>query len=514
MFSETEKSLVNIAKGAGIVFLAQVIGILLGIINQVILGRTLGPSNFGLFNLGLTVIGIILPFTTFGLYSAIRQFIPHYRGINRNDKVKGGIYFLLNFSLITGLSLSVFLFFLSPIIAVNIFHNENLEIVIKLLCISFPFYVLYFVGTNIAQAFKISKYYLYLNTLLLKITCIVIFILFLIFGYKLLGAIVAYNIGTALVATAYIYIIFKKFIPSLHCNKHERHVKKELFSIGWPLFFAGFFYLFTESTAKILLGIYMNTSDVGIYSAVFTIASLALYVMISFDYIFLPTVAEFYGKNDFTGIKKILCSISKWVFLLTLPMILYISFFSKNTIFLFYGSAYTAGSIALIILLFGIAMNGLTGMTGEVLVGIRKTKLNLLTEVFGAITNVGLNIFLIPKFGILGAAIGTSISIAVRNLAQLGFVYKELKIHPYDKSFLKIIFSSIIALIPILFLPGWIISDKYLFLITLPIFGGIYLLCLFILKSFNDYDKMIIRVMLTKIGLKKIYEINLFKKNI
>lgn len=506
MLSETEKSLVNIAKGAGIVFFAQVVGIILGIINQVLLGRTLGPDNFGLFNLGTTFIVILLPFTTFGLYSAIRQFIPHYLGINRNDKVKGGIYFLLNLSLITGITFSVLLFLLSPVIAVNIFHNENLEIVIKLLCIAFPFYVFYFVGTNITQAFKISKYMLYLNTLVLKIVSIVIFVLFLIFGYKLLGAIVAYTIGIALVAIAYIYLIFKKFIPSLHCDTTEKHVKKELFTIGWPLFLAGFFYLFIESTDKILIGIYMTTSDVGIYSAIYIIASLALYIMVSFQYIFLPTVAEFYGKKDFMGIKKILCSISKWVFLLTLPIILYIAFFSKNTIFLFYGSAYTTGSIALIILLFGIAMNGLTGMTGEVLVGIRKTKLNLLTEIFGAITNVGLNILLIPKFGILGAAIGTSISISVRNLASLGFVYKVLKIHPYDKSFFKIILSSIIALIPILFLPGAIISDKYLFLITLPIFGGLYILCLFIFKSFNDYDKMIMRVLFRKIGFKKLMQ--------
>lgn len=504
MLSKTEKSLVNITKGAGIIFFAGVIGIFLGIINQFLLGRTLGPENFGLFNLGLIVIVILLPFATLGLSSAIRQFIPHYIGINRNDKVKGGIYFLLIFSLITGILFSVLLFFFSPIIAVNIFHNENLVNVIKLLCIAFPFYIFFYVGTNISQAFKISKYKLYLNTLVLKITSIVIFIMFLIFGYKLIGAIIGYIAGMALVAIAYVYLIFKKFIPSLHCDKREKHVKMELFSIGWPLFFAGFSYLFIEYTDKIMLGIYMNASDVGIYSAAFSIASLALFILPSFEYIFLPTIAEFYGKKDFTSIKEMFRSISKWVFLLTFPIILYVALFSKNTIFFIYGSEYISGSTVLIILLFGIAMNGLTGMTGHVLVGIRKTKLNLIAEILGAATNVTLNIIFIPKFGILGAAIGTSISIAVRNLASLGFVYKELKIHPYDKSFIKIVFGSILALAPVLFFFGTIISTSYLFLVMSPIFLGIYFLCLYALKAFNDYDKMMIRVVLTKIGLKKL----------
>jgi O-antigen/teichoic acid export membrane protein len=504
VLSENEKSLVNIAKGAGIVFFAEIIGVFLGVINQFFLGRILGPENFGLFNIGLTVFGFFLPFAALGLFSAIRQFIPHYIAINRNDKVKGGIYFILFFSFIMGILISIILYLLSPFIAVNIFHNEDLEIVIKILSIVFPFYVFYYASTNISQAFKVSKYKLYLNTVLLKITSIVCFLLLVFYGYKLLGAVIGYISGILLVAIVYGYIVFKKFIPSLYCKKSDKHVKMELFSIGWPLFFAGFSYLFIQYSSSTLIGIYMNASDVGIYSAAFSVAAIALFIMTSFSYIFLPTISEFYAKKDFTGIKEIFCSISKWVFLFTFPIIIYVALFSQNTISFIYGSEYISGSTALIILLFGIAMNGLTGMTGEVLVGIRKTRLNLYTEILGAVTNVALNIIFIPKFGILGAAIGTSISISVRNLASLGFVYKELKIYPYDKSFIKIVFSSILALIPVLFFLEILTSDKYLFLIIFPIFLGIYFLCLYALKALNDYDKMIVRIILIKIGLNKL----------
>lgn len=505
MLSETEKFLVNIARGAGIIFFAEIIGVILGIINQVLLGRLLGPENFGLFNLGSTIITILLPFALLGLSRAILQFIPHYRAINRDDKVKGGIYFLMTFSLIAGILISFLLYFLSPIIAINIFHNENLEIVIKLFSIAFPFYVILYTGVNISQAFKVSVYRLYINTILLKVTSIAFFILLLFLGYKLLGAVVGYIVGIIVAAMAYIYIIFKKFIPSLYCEKSDNHVIKELFSIAWPLFFAGFTYLFIQYTDQTLIGIYMNASDVGIYTAAISIAYLALFIMISFSYIFLPTVAEFFGRKDLAGIKTIFHSTSKWVFLLTFPTILYVAFFSKNTILLVYGSEYISGSISLVILLFGIAMNGLTGMTGEVLVGIRKMKLNLIADLSGAVSNVVLNILLIPKFGILGAAIGTSLSITIRNLISLGFVYRELKILPYDKSFLKIILSSLLAVAPIVFfLETFFTSCYYLFAILFPIFFGIYYMYLHVMKAFNDYDRMIVRVVLGRIGLKKL----------
>jgi O-antigen/teichoic acid export membrane protein len=310
-FSENEKSLINIAKGAGIIFSAEVIGVFLGIVNQFLLGRILGPENFGLFNLGITVIAFLLPFAALGLFSSIRQFVPHYLGINRNDKVKGGVYFVIYFSFLLGIFLSIFLYLVAGFIAIDIFHNADFEIVIKTLSIAFPFYVFYYACTNITQAFKISKYKLYLNTILQKITSIVTFILLVYFGYRLFGAVIAFITSIGLVSIVYGYTIFYKIIPTLESKLRDKHVRLELFSIGWPLFFAGFSYLFIQYTDKTLLGIFTNAINVGIYSASYSIASLALFIFISLSYIFLPTVSELYGKQNLDGIKQIFHSISK-----------------------------------------------------------------------------------------------------------------------------------------------------------------------------------------------------------
>jgi len=62
-------------------------------------------------------------------------------------------------------------------------------------------------------------------------------------------------------------------------------------------------------------------------------------------------------------------------------------------------------------------------------------------EVF--VLNIFLNYFLIPKYGIVGAAIATTTSISVVNLIRLGMVLLIMKIHPYKLSYLKPLFAGL-----------------------------------------------------------------------
>lgn len=498
-----DDSLKNVAKGAGILFIGMAIGNILGLIEQILYGRILGPENYGLFNLGLTLIMLLIPFTTFGLPSALLQFIPHNLAINRNEKVVGALKFSFTIFLIASIFMSLTLFFLSNLIAITIFHNGGLENVIKIFSIALPFVTIYLCSMNVTQAFKEAKYPAIFNNVLLKATEIVIFcIVAFLFGYKLGGALLGYLMGAIIVFIAYAYVIWEKILPSLHYEKIDTKIKKELFSIGLPLFFTGFTYLFMQYTDKILLGIYMTATDVGIFTAAVSIASLTLFILPSFEYIFLPTVAEFYGKKEFDNISKLFKAVSKWVFLLILPVVIYLIFYSQDVILLIYGSNYQSGTLSLIILSLGIAMNGLTGMTGNVLVGIRKTNYNLFSEISGAVSNVLLNILLIPIFGIVGAAIGTSISITVKNIVSLLFVYKEIKIHPYDLSYLKIAVLTITIMVFISFIIGKILGGLYSFLIAIPFFIIIYTFILYKFDFLTEYDKSLIKNILYKFGIK------------
>jgi O-antigen/teichoic acid export membrane protein len=504
MASKIEKSLSAVAKGAGIIFIGIVIGNVLGLTNQILMGRFLGPENYGLFYLAVSIIMILCALPQFGLGAGLTQFIPFYSKKKRNDKVKAGIDFSLKFGIVVSILVSSILFILSDEIAIRIFDTPELGIVLKILCFALPFWALRANLGMMMQAFKKPEYYSSIENILMKVVQISIFLIAIFLGYKLFGALFAFIAAVVTAVIAYCYVLFKKLYPSIKKptskTKRKISVRKELVALSWPLFLAGFtkYMMYAD---RIILGIYTVPAAIGIYTAAFTIAHLMQFIFYSFSFNFRPIVAEYFAVKDNKNIEKLYSSITKWTFLLTFPAIIYFIFYAKDAIWLIYGDSFTTGSTALIILSMGIAMNGLTGLTGEVLVAIRKTKFNLLCEVIGALTNIGLNLILIPYYGIIGAAIGTSISISVRNLSQLTFVYKELKIHPYNNIYIRIVIASISTMVLISFLFNSFLNIPFAFILVIPIFLVLYFIILFKSNCLDQFDKSLLKSYVKKLGI-------------
>jgi O-antigen/teichoic acid export membrane protein len=144
-------------------------------------------------------------------------------------------------------------------------------------------------------------------------------------------------------------------------------------------------------------------------------------------------------------------------------------------------------------------------MTGGILVGGGYTKLNLYVEVIAALTNVSLNIILIPQYGIIGAAVGTSMSYFVRNFTSLAFVYKKTKMHPYKKNYIKIVLSGLVVVIffYILKFQFHLSSAKWFYLIPFGmVFLLVYLSLILFSRCLDKNDLFILKLFIKKLGLK------------
>ena len=193
------------------------------------------------------------------------------------------------------------------------------------------------------------------------------------------------------------------------------------------------------------------------------------------------------------------------MFILVLPLLIFIVLFPKEIITQLYGINYAEGYIALIILAIGISSNMLTGMTGNILIAGGKPKYNLTCEIIAAITNITFNVALIPKYGILGAAIGTSISFFARNIASLIFVYNSQRIHPYNLKYLRVFGSGIIIFLIFYFIKTNIFvntSSIIYLIISGPILLLIYFVLIFMSHSLDRNDFFILNIIYKRIGIK------------
>lgn len=503
--SQININLLKITKGAGIIFIGVIISNFIGIVIQILFGRILGPENYGLFNLGLSVITILGTLIPLGLSQGLTQYIPHNLKQKNYANVKEALKIGFKLPLAISILSTLIVFLLSDQIAIILFHNVGLGIIIKIFSFSLPFWSLHNVQGGIIQAFKKPSYYVYIENILMPLILLGTFLIVTFAGFSLFGAIIGFVFSSFFAFFSYLYLIYFKIfnckINDSVNNEEKKVIRNQLISISFPLFLSGFTFLFMQYADKILLGIYMTPADVGIYTAALTIASLMLFVYSAFSFNFRPLIAESFAMKKIGEIKNIYSTITKWIFIITAPLLTYIIFYSKDILYLIFGNQFISGSLALSILCVGIAMNGLTGLSGETLVSIRKTKLNLYSEIIGAVSNIVLNIILIPIFGILGAAIGTSISIFLRNASSLLFVNRILKFNPYNFNYLKIIICSILPLIVIYFVLNSYFKNPWDFLLMLPIYLLTYLFLLELTQTLDKLDKDLITNILHQIKI-------------
>ena len=102
------------------------------------------------------------------------------------------------------------------------------------------------------------------------------------------------------------------------------------------------------------------------------------------------------------------------------------------------GEEFIAGSVALILVCLGQIINSIVGSVGYLNTMTGHPQLNLIGSVIAMAVNVVLNLLLIGPLGINGAAIATAASLGVGNIINFIFMYKNLKIHPYDKSYISL----------------------------------------------------------------------------
>jgi O-antigen/teichoic acid export membrane protein len=201
-----------------------------------------------------------------------------------------------------------------------------------------------------------------------------------------------------------------------------------------------------------------------------------------------------------------------------MPLSLVMIAFPDNILDMFYGSTYAVGGLVLAIFTFGLLIRSLSIMQGLVLAGMRLVRIELKVAAAAAIANVLLNLLLIPVYGIEGAAISSAIAFLV---ATLLFIYYSRKIIGFRfpiESF-KAIFAGLIALGLIFLVKPYLsdvlslfpelgdgdlaaITSKVLKLFVFGglfiIAGGIYVILLFLLRSFSQEDVGLLAVALRR----------------
>jgi O-antigen/teichoic acid export membrane protein len=166
----------------------------------------------------------------------------------------------------------------------------------------------------------------------------------------------------------------------------------------------------------------------------------------------------------------------------------------------FFGSEFPAGYAALVVLGVGALARCAVGSVGTILVQSGHQNYNAFNIAAVTAANIGLNLYYIPRYDVLGAAIATGLSLAAINIVGLIEVRLLLGIWPYRVSYLKLLLAAAVALAGNLLLRANTPDLGVVVLIgilaaTFAVFLGVIALL-----GFEEDDRMLMRRVLARIG--------------
>jgi len=157
-----------------------------------------------------------------------------------------------------------------------------------------------------------------------------------------------------------------------------------------------------------------------------------------------------------------------------------------------FGQVFSDGATVLAVLAVGQILNSVTGPLGVMIDMSGRSKFTLLNSVLHFSLQIGLCIFLIPRYGVLGAAVAKTVSIAFLRIIRLIQVHLIFKFHPFQVKILKPVAAGAIALLLLILLEGFIQWTDPVFFLFLGsmVFIAAYGIILF-LFGFDEEDTML-----------------------
>lgn len=499
------ESLQKITKGAVIILLGISVRMLLALGGRIILVRYVTQSEYGLYSLGLVLLQVVIVLACLGLETGTARQVAFYRGKNDIQKARRTFFSSLQIISVASVLLTLILFFVSDFISVTFFHTPELSNVIKIFCIAAPFLVLNRIFTSMFRGFDRAQPRVYfqdfLRNALFPLLLIIVILLHLPFVW------VVYAFVASIVLTFMAYAIYTtKNLPFAlrdTSSVSTSSITKELLLFSLPLLLVHIFNEILTWTDILMLGYFKILEDVGLYNAAVPLAHLLPIFLTAVIFLYIPVVSQFYAKGQQEEIKRSYAVVTKWITSATLPIFLTFVLFPEIVIEIFFGSRYVGAAFALQILSLGFFVSAILGPNGATLVTIGQTRFLMWATIIAAITNIILNLALIPPLGISGAAIATASSIVIRNLMISVRLYLISRMHPFTKNYLKPVVTSIALALIIYVIARSLMGDITLWFlpIFLILFLLIYGLAILFTKSFDKEDIAMLLTIEKRLGI-------------
>ena len=420
----------NILKLISIAFLGGVVGRGFRYVSEIVIARSLGPDALGLFAFGLVVMTTISVPVRLGLDNAAQKFIPQYQKED-SSKLVGTTISCIAIPLVVGSIVSLSFYFFFPVF-MGKYIAEDYGNIVLLFAIGIPLHAGMVIGLSATRGFKETKYSVYIRDFGQSGVAILSAFIGGVLLDSLEAVIIGYILSLLFGLSLALYFLFK--LGAIRTSVLPKTNLSTLLSFSLPLTFAAVVHHLLTWTDILMLGAFIQPTEVGWYQAAFRTAQILAILLGAVNALFPSLAADLYDQGDTAGLRQIYSGLTKWVLYFTLLGYIFIFVYAEEILLIFGTSTVSAQHAMLLLGAAQVIVVG-TGPIGYLLNMTGYERLQLLNALGAGLVNVVLNFVLIHWLGIVGAALATGISLSLLNLARLVETWKLLDFHPYSSEY-------------------------------------------------------------------------------
>lgn len=400
--------------------------------------RKLGPSQYGIVSLALSVAAVAKLFCDFGISASTACSLAKNDYPN-SSVFKSGLYLNVFFSLL----FSCILFFLAePIARVT---NIGSEIYIQIICVFTFFTSLFSFTTNSLQGIKKADKIALLNFLQNIITSVLIFI-FAYLGYMATGVLIGYSLGTALIWVLAFAIVYSYFTLS-QANLNMQTLKHTLL-YALPLLLTSSSYLLLLRGPTILLGAYAGPVEVSYLSIPMRIVEVSSLAAFSLSIVIAPFFTQ---KEQAAGnLSWLYVKVFKFGLLLYLPVAFFFVLGASRIINVAFGAEYSNAANVLVILSFYLPFFAISIFTGKILDFLGLARPKSIVFAIAAASTIISSFVVIPTLKEIGAALVIAVPYTLFSIYTIIRSSREcgVKLNKYYSKAVKLVLILIISGLP------------------------------------------------------------------
>ncbi|TVT94432.1 flippase [Haloferax volcanii] len=178
----------------------------------------------------------------------------------------------------------------------------------------------------------------------------------------------------------------------------------------------------------LMIGFFLTQAAVGAYEVAWRVTGPILLVGSAVGTTIFPQMSSWQANKDISSIERLFTKSIIPIYVIVIPAIIGGLLLSDEILGIIFGSEFGQASIALVILLIGLIPRAIREITGKTLLGLDLPNLASRVAIIDIFLNVSLNLILIPRMGIVGAAIGTSTALLISTSVQYHYVSRSIEV--------------------------------------------------------------------------------------